>query len=210
MSTCIFCRVEAADLTDEHVFPAALGGDIVLKQGLAPAAITDSRNSRNHCSPNSRPFRALFRIQNPRGDAPEVETTIRTEKKDYVGRLEGWMAQFSQNSTVTENARIRTERKRVRTSILDPTPESEAAEGVNQKESALRGNWTRDRERAEIHIGGDLKEIGSLNGLRTIAKIAYVGLAYFAGVRLAIGYSFGKGSQFHYEGFGKNKQRVSS
>jgi hypothetical protein len=57
-----------------------------------------------------------------------------------------------------------------------------------------------DPVRAEVHIGGDLMVIGSQEGLRTVAKIAYVGLAHLVGVKVAAGDAFREVRQFILEG----------
>ncbi|MFY9561877.1 MAG: hypothetical protein WAQ52_16705 [Terriglobales bacterium] len=57
-------------------------------------------------------------------------------------------------------------------------------------------------ERAEIHIGGDLKVIGSGEGLRAVAKMAYVGLAYRAGVKLAMSDAFTEVRNYIRDGTG--------
>jgi hypothetical protein len=43
---------------------------------------------------------------------------------------------------------------------------------------------------AEVHVGGDLMVVGSRDGLRTAAKIAYVGLANLVGVKSAASAAF--------------------
>jgi hypothetical protein len=53
---------------------------------------------------------------------------------------------------------------------------------------------------AEVHIGGDLVVIGSPEGLRTAAKIAYVGLAHLVGVKVAASDAFWEVRRFIVEG----------
>ena len=53
---------------------------------------------------------------------------------------------------------------------------------------------------AEVHIGGDLMVIGSQDGLRTAAKIAYVALAYMFGVRVAASDAFMEVRSYILEG----------
>ncbi|MGC1223644.1 MAG: HNH endonuclease [Candidatus Sulfotelmatobacter sp.] len=200
MSTCIFCRVESADLTDEHVFPAALGGDLVLKQGSCAGCNHGFSKFEKPLFTELAPFRALFRIPNRRGDVPEVETTIRTDKKDYVGRLKA-DGSVQPKRTVTEIKNPDGTREFVHR-FLTQLQKAKLLKEVSEKGLRYEESGPGDPVRAEIHIGGDLKEIGSLNGLRTVAKIAYVGLAYFAGVRLAIGDSFGQVRNFIMKGSG--------
>ena len=57
-------------------------------------------------------------------------------------------------------------------------------------------------EEGEVHFGGELKYIGSPEGLRTAAKIGFVGLAYRAGIGLAAGDSFLKVRTYITDGTG--------
>src|SRR5439155_6294932 len=63
-------------------------------------------------------------------------------------------------------------------------------------------------EHAEIHLGGDLKFIGSEEGLRVVAKMAYVGLAYRTGVKLALSDAFKEVREYIREGKGKGVVRL--
>ena len=60
----------------------------------------------------------------------------------------------------------------------------------------------------EVHIGGDLRFIGSPEGLRTASKIAYVGLALRAGCAVAKGDSFAEVRAYIRKGAGKPTARL--
>lgn len=152
------------------------------------------------------PFRALFRIQNRRGDVPEVEATIKTENKDYAGRLKS-NGSVQRKRTVTEVKNPDGTREFMHR-FLTQRQKAKLLKEVTQKGLRYAESGPGEPERAEIHIGGDLKEIGSSNGLRTIAKIAYVGLAYFAGAGLAIGDSFEQVRNFIMKEAGKQAARL--
>jgi len=87
--------------------------------------------------------------------------------------------------------------------FLSPRQRAKLLKEIEQKRLRHDDLGPGDPVRAEIHIGGDLNEIGSANGLRTAAKIAYVGLAYVAGVGLAIGDSFDQVRNFIMNGEGQ-------
>ena len=59
-----------------------------------------------------------------------------------------------------------------------------------------------------MHIGGDLMLIGSQEGLRVAAKIAYVSLAYVVGNKVATGGAFSEVRQFIVEGRPEGVARI--
>jgi hypothetical protein len=63
-------------------------------------------------------------------------------------------------------------------------------------------------ERGEVHIGGDLMFVGSSEGFRTVSKIVYVGLAFRAGARLAMGDAFEEVRAYVRDGIGKPTARL--
>ncbi len=205
MSTCIFCRVKSSDLTDEHVFPAAIGGNLVLKHGTCARCNHGFSKFEKPLLTELAPFRALFRIQNRRGDVPEVEATLRTDQKEYAGKLKA-DGTVQPKRTVTEVKKVDGSREFVHRFLTDRQREKLVREATDK---GLRYDILGPGEpvRAEVHLGGDLNEIGSLNGLRTVSKIAYVGLAYFAGARLATGDCFQHVRDFIMKGAGKPAAR---
>jgi hypothetical protein len=198
--TCIFCRVPSRKLTDEHVFPAALGGNLVLKQGSCTRCNHSFSKFEKPLLADLAPFRALFRIQNRRGDVPEVEATAKTVDKDYAARLKS-DGTVQLKRTVTEVRNQDGTREFVHR-FLTPRQRAKLLKEIQQKRLRYDDLGPGDPVRAEVHISGDLKEIGSANGLRSVAKIAYVGLAYFAGATLAIGDSFDQVRNFIMNGAG--------
>jgi hypothetical protein len=63
-------------------------------------------------------------------------------------------------------------------------------------------------EQAEVQLGGELEAIGSEPGLRTASKIACVGLAHVAGVKLATTDAFNEVRAYVREGVGKPTSRL--
>lgn len=201
MSPCIFCLVKSVDLTPEHVFPAAIGGKIVLNKGTCARCNHGFSKFEKPLLTELAPFRALFRIQNRRGDVPEVEATVKTGTKDFAGRLKS-DGSVQLKRTVTEiNNNDGTREFEHR--FLTPRQRTKLMKEVKVKGLRYRELDQGAPVRAEVHIGGSLDEIGSLNALRTAAKIAYVGLAYFAGVGLAVTDSFTMVRNFIMSGTGK-------
>lgn len=202
MGVCIFCRVPSKRLTDEHVFPAALGGNLVVKRGACARCNHSFSKFEKPLLAELAPFRALFRIQNRRGDVPEVEVTAKTEEKDYAGLLKS-DGSVQLKRTVTEVKNPDGTRDFVHR-FLTQRQRAKLLKEIKQKGLRYDEPGPGDPVRAEVHIGGDLKEIGSANGLRTVAKIAYVGLAHFAGAGLAIGGSFDQVRNFIMNGVGQS------
>jgi hypothetical protein len=206
MGTCIFCRLPSKKLTAEHVFPAALGGDLVVKRGTCARCNHSFSKFEKPLLTELAPFRALFRIENRRGDVPEVEITAKTEDKDYAGLLKS-DGTVQLKRTVTEVKNPDGTREFIHR-FVNPRQRAKLLNEMKQKGLRYDELGPGDPVRAEVHIGGDLKEIGSANGLRTVAKIAYVGLAYFAGAGLAIGDSFDQVRNFIMNGTGKQAARL--
>lgn len=84
--------------------------------------------------------------------------------------------------------------------FLTESQKEKLRDQAKQKGKQLIEMGPGDPVRAEVHIGGDLMVIGSQEGMRTVAKIAYVGLAYLVGVRIAVGNAFEELRQFVLEG----------
>jgi len=66
----------------------------------------------------------------------------------------------------------------------------------------------RPGEEAEIEVKGDLKVIGSQDGLQTAAKIAYVGLAFCAGSVFAASDAFARVREYIKTGNGPSPARL--
>jgi hypothetical protein len=60
----------------------------------------------------------------------------------------------------------------------------------------------------EVHVGGELEVIGAPEGLRTVSKIAYAGLAFRAGTKLAMNDAFNEIRAYILEGAGKPAARI--
>jgi hypothetical protein len=206
MNICIFCLTKAAKLTDEHVFPAALGGEITLKSSSCSRCNHSGSKFEQPLLNELAPCRALFRITDRYGHVPEVEVTAETENKDYAGRLKNdGSVQLKRTVTQVNNA---DGTKEFVHRFLNPRQREKLMKEVREKKLRFDELGPGDPVRAEIHVGGNCNEIGSSNGLRTVAKIAYVGLAYFAGIAFATGESFQQVRKFIMKGTSENVARL--
>jgi hypothetical protein len=100
---------------------------------------------------------------------------------------------------VTQEKNEKGEREFVHRFLTDAQKER-LREQARKKGQQLIETGPGDPVTAEVHIGGDLMVIGSPEGLRTVAKIAYVGLAHLAGVKVAAGDAFREVRQFILQG----------
>lgn len=205
MNNCIFCRAKSVDLTDEHIFPAAIGGKLVVKRATCARCNHGFSKFEKPLLSELAPIRALLRIKNRRGSIPEVQTTLRTPHEEYDGKLKS-DGTVQPKRTVTEIKNSDGSMQFVHRHLSDRQREDLLREATKK---GFRYELLEPGEavRAEVHIGGNLDEIGSLNGLRTVAKIAYLGLAYLAGVRFAEGDSFRKIRDFIMAGVGSPSAR---
>lgn len=198
MPQCLFClwegEAEAVRFTDEHVFPAALGGNLIVKEGSCHVCNHGTSKFEQALAGELTPIRMLLQIPDRYGKVPQTAATIVTPEKTYDGRVKG-DGSVVVKPLVTEEKNEKGEREFVHRFLTDPQKEK-LKEEAKKKGKQLIEMGPGDPVTAEVHIGGDLMLIGSQQGLRTEAKIAYVGLAHLVGVRVATGDSFNEVRQF--------------
>lgn len=198
----MFCLREgwadAIRFTDEHVFPAALGGNLVVKDGSCDTCNHGNSKFEQALAGELAPIRMLLQIPDRYGKVPQTNATIITPEKTYAGRVKG-DGSVVVKPLVTEAKNEKGEREFVHRFLTDAQKEKLREQAQKQgKQLVEMGHG--DPVAAEVHIGGDLMVIGSQEGLRTVAKIAYLGLAHLAGVRIAAGYAFSEVRRFIREG----------
>jgi hypothetical protein len=176
MPQCIFCLNEFLELTDEHVFPAALGGVLVLKDSVCAVCNNGFSKFEQPLAEELAPFRLILQIPDRRGEIPQVAATVKTQDKEYDARVKGdgkvQLKPIVTEVTTTEGKKeywykFATERQKEKL-------RQEAKEKGREFIETGPGN----PEQAEVHLGGELEAIGAEPGLRTASKIAYVGLAF--------------------------------
>jgi hypothetical protein len=212
MPKCLFCLREvdqpsAEDrFTDEHVFPAALGGVLVVVDGACGQCNNGLSKVEQSLAEELTPFRFLLQIPDRYGKVPHTEATLTTQEKVYEGRVRG-DGKVQPKPIVTEEKGEGGAREFVHRFVTE-----------RQKEKLLRTAGERGQKliemgpgepvTAEVHIGGDLRTIGAQEGLRTVAKIAYVGLAYITGVAMATGGAFDEARGYIRTGEGISPVRL--
>src|SRR5579862_7025524 len=188
MPRCHFCDCEFDKLSEEHIFPAALGGRLILRDCTCTECNNGFSKFEGALAQELAPFRLLLKIPDRRGNQPQVAATAKTKDKEYDARIKsdgsiqikpvvtvvpganGSKEIIYQFATEKQKEQMRLDAEAGKIQLL----ESEPGEG----------------QEAEIHVSGDLKFIGSAEGLRTAAKIGYTTLAHVVGVGFAAGPAF--------------------
>jgi hypothetical protein len=129
---------------------------------------------------------------------PQTAATIVTPDKTYDGRVKG-DGSVVVKPFITQEKNEKGEREFVHRFLTDAQKE-QLREQARKKGQELIETGPGEPVVAEVHVGGDLMVIGSQEGLRAVAKIAYVGLAHLVGVNVAAGDAFREVRQFIMEG----------
>lgn len=200
MPQCLFClrEGESVRFTDEHVFQAALGGNIVVKDGACDKCNHANSTFEQALAVELTPIRLLLQIPDRYGRIPHTEATLVTPEKTYDGRVKG-DGSVVVKPVVTEEKNEKGEREFVHRFLTDAQKEKLRAQ-AKEKGQQLIESGPGDPVTAEVHIDGDLMVIASMEGLRAAAKIAYVGLAHLVGTRVATNEAFKEVRQFILEG----------
>jgi HNH endonuclease len=190
MPRCLFCLRDVKELTDEHVFPAALGGELVVK-GTCVECVKDKRSfSKEFEQPFAMelaPIRNQLRIPDRQGNVPTVAAKAEIGGRELDAKLFGdGTVQLARVVTP-----IRGEDGKVK-EVLYEYPTEQQKER-NRREAAEKGDEIIESEpvagpglEAGITVSGTLKLIGAPEGLRYASKIAYTGFALRIGSEFAI------------------------
>ncbi len=93
MPQCLFCLHEGEGgsvcFTDEHVFPAALGGNLTVRDGSCDACNHGNSKFEQALAGELTPIRMLLQIPDRYGNVPHTAATIITTEKTYDGRVKG-------------------------------------------------------------------------------------------------------------------------
>lgn len=82
MAQCLFClreeQTDTVDFTDEHVFPAAIGGNIVVMDGSCDGCNHGKSKFEQALAGELTPIRMLLQIPDRYGKVPHAAATIIT------------------------------------------------------------------------------------------------------------------------------------
>lgn len=84
---CLFCLRDDVLLTDEHLFPAALGGNIVVEGSVCADCNHGFSKFEQPLACELAPLRLLLKIPDRYGRVPEVAATARTKDREYEARI---------------------------------------------------------------------------------------------------------------------------
>lgn len=190
MPKCIFCLQDKKQLTEEHVFPAALGGVLTVKDSVCAECNHGFSKFEQPLARELAPIRFLLKIRDRRGNIPEVAATAKTPTREYEARLKE-DGTLRIKPIVTEVATHDGKREFVHQYATERQKEKLRKEAKEKGREFIETKGG-EPETAEIHFGGNLELIGASEGFRTAAKIAYVGLARVVGAKIVTGESFAR------------------
>ena len=187
MPHCLFCLTQHDDVTDEHVFMAAIGGKLVVKGSCVQCNNALNKAFEEKMVRRLADFRRVLRIPGRRGEFPTIDTKIEVNGKEMDGKL------LSDGSI---RLRPLPPTKRVRDGV-----EETVYEHVNDKQKEELRRHAREKGLELIeettpgvevqgYFSGDLDFIDSAEMLRTAAKTAYTALALRMGLDFAMGDTF--------------------
>jgi hypothetical protein len=187
MPRCLFCLTEADKLTDEHVFPAALGGNLVVKNATCAACNNGfSKAFEQFIANRLTHFRRVLSIKDRRGDVPKIEVTIEVDGE----KRKAWL--MPDGSTVLKPHVSEVSKDGIAERIFENLPEEEKE---SLRRVAQEKGWKLIEEpspggEVEASFSGDLDFLTSDEMLRNAAKIAHSALAFRMGTGFARSDSF--------------------
>lgn len=206
MPKCLFCPHEEDPLTEEHVFPAALGGVLVVENSVCSGCNNGFSKFEQPLISELAPLRLMFQIPDRYGKIPYAEATVKTTSREYEARVMG-DGKLQMKRIVTEIVTQDGKREFLHQFLTGRQREKLEKEAI-EKGLRLIQEGPGEPQRGEVHLGGELEVIGRPEGLRTVAKIAYMGLAFRAGVNVAKSDAFSELRDYILNGTGKVLTRL--
>jgi hypothetical protein len=186
---CIFCLKDADRLSEEHIFPAALGGIWALKNGSHGSCNGGFSKAEKLMADELRPIRNFLQVPDRRGDIPPAEATFKVGDEEYKGRVLG--DGTLQPKPVVSTIVTETGGREIRYKFLTPALKAQLQQLVaSGKGEFIQTPNANEPLRAEIGVGGEILHVGTNAGTLVAAKIAYVGLAAVAGTKTVAGVAF--------------------
>lgn len=84
---CIFCGMSDNKLTVEHVFPAFLGGDLVVRDGSCRTCNGRIGTFEQVLARETRTARQIFEIADRYGDIPHAPVEVQLEGEPWLGAI---------------------------------------------------------------------------------------------------------------------------
>jgi len=86
MHRCLFCEKEYEKLSNEHVFPAALGGNLELRDGVCTSCNNEFSKFEAALAKELVPIRLLLNVPDRYGDIPSAEAVVKTKDGEYKAK----------------------------------------------------------------------------------------------------------------------------
>ncbi len=83
MPRCLFCGLEHEKLSAEHVFPAALGGNLELRDGVCTKCNNGFSKFEKALAEELVPIRLLLQIPDRRGDIPSANAVAKLKDGEF-------------------------------------------------------------------------------------------------------------------------------
>jgi hypothetical protein len=188
MPRCLFCLHENDKLTAEHVFPAALGGNLTVI-GTCPECVNSKRSfSKEFEQPFAMelaPLRNILVIPDRYGKVPSVAVKAEISGRELDAKvLGGGAIQLSPVVTVIRGADGAVN-EIIFEHVTDRKKEEVRRHAVENGFELIESE-SRAEQKAEVSMSGTLRLIGEPEGLRLASKIAYAGFALRLGDEFAI------------------------
>lgn len=168
MSLCIFC-LEDKELSEEHVFPAALGGGLGVPDSVCEKDNNGfSRAFEQVLFEELAPIRLTFQIPDRYGKVPAADATIHVGGEKFAGRVQG--DGVVQVKPVIKETRGPDGRHELHGSFLTDAIKKAWAAKVGEGKFVAIDAPTSGPIPAEVHVGGDLEICSGPEGLRNAAK----------------------------------------
>lgn len=205
MPRCLFCLNEHETLTNEHVFPAALGGALVVEKASCVKCNNRLSNAFEQTLANRfADFRRLLFIPDRYGKVPELFVKVEADGETLDAKLmpDGNIQLKPVVTAVKKGGAIEVIHQH-------PTDRQKEELGKRAKEQGfeLIEEQVPGRE-AEVSISGELDFIDAPEMLRTATKIAYCALALRVAVQFAMHDIFADARTYILTGDGKPHARL--
>lgn len=191
MPQCLSCLRETPDLTDEHVFPAVIGGTLVVAGSTCAECNNGFSPIEQWFAGKTAHFRWILGISDRKGNLPTVPITMQIEGRELKGKLQP-DGSYRMAPTI-----VRSDQGRV----VEAIHELQTAVDHESLRQKLKPGWEVVEEQnparqAEVSMSGDLDFLDSDKTLRLVTKIALTALAFKCGKTFALSGAFSEARDF--------------
>jgi HNH endonuclease len=155
MQRCLFCEKEYEKLSNEHVFPAALGGNLELRDGVCTNCNNEFSKFERVLAKELGPIRLLLNIPDRYGDIPSADAVAKTKDGEYKATTNAdGTIQVRPIVTVTAGEGGN---KEIRFQYATDKQVEQVKQAVADKKLELLEFEVRPAEQADLEVAGELK-----------------------------------------------------